>query len=105
MLAHALFGISGSILYTPATAVVGHWFLRKRGTATGLVSTGVGLGGVIYPIMLNRLFDMVGTSSPSPFLRGCWVVRVDTAEDRAEQGGSTRVKDGSADGKDSGMLF
>ena len=62
MLAHALFGISGSILYTPATAVVGHWFLRRRGTATGLVSTGVGLGGVIYPIMLNRLFVMVGES-------------------------------------------
>lgn len=60
MLAHALFGISGSILYTPATAVVGHWFLRRRGTATGLVSTGVGLGGVIYPIMLNKLFAKVG---------------------------------------------
>lgn len=57
MLAHACFGISGSVLYTPATAVVGHWFLKKRGTATGIVSTGVGLGGVIYPIMLNRLFD------------------------------------------------
>jgi MFS family permease len=57
MLAHACFGISGSVLYTPATAVVGHWFLKRRGTATGIVSTGVGLGGVIYPIMLNRLFD------------------------------------------------
>lgn len=56
MLAHACFGISGSILYTPATAVVGHWFLKKRGMAGGLVSTGVGLGGVVYPIMLNRLF-------------------------------------------------
>lgn len=71
MLAHALFGISGSILYTPATAVVGHWFLKRRGTATGFVSTGVGLGGVIYPIMLNRLFEMIGESQISPCHSSC----------------------------------
>lgn len=60
MLAHLLFGISGSFLYSPATAVSGHWFLRKRSTAVGIVVCGSGLGGVIYPIALRRLFDQVG---------------------------------------------
>jgi MFS family permease len=60
MLAHLLFGISGSFLYSPATAVSGHWFMRKRSTAVGIVVCGSGLGGVIYPIALRRLFDQVG---------------------------------------------
>ncbi|WVR05290.1 hypothetical protein IAU60_002303 [Kwoniella sp. DSM 27419] len=57
ILAHSLFGISGSILYSPATAVVGHWFMRRRSTAVGIVVCGSGLAGVIYPIALKRLFD------------------------------------------------
>ncbi|KAL7424204.1 hypothetical protein Q5752_001790 [Cryptotrichosporon argae] len=57
VLAHALFGISGSVLYSPGTAVAGHWFMRRRSTAVGIVVCGSGLGGVIYPIMLKQLLD------------------------------------------------
>ncbi|WWD01292.1 hypothetical protein V866_008235 [Kwoniella sp. B9012] len=57
LLAHTLFGISASMLYSPSTAVVGHWFMRKRSTAVGIVVCGSGLSGVIYPIALKRLFD------------------------------------------------
>ncbi|KAK8869646.1 hypothetical protein IAR55_000214 [Kwoniella newhampshirensis] len=57
ILAHAAFGLSGSLMYSPATAVVGHWFMRRRSTAVGIVVCGSGLAGVIYPIALKRLFD------------------------------------------------
>ncbi|WWC60977.1 uncharacterized protein I303_103554 [Kwoniella dejecticola CBS 10117] len=57
LLAHALFGISASMLYSPSTAVAGHWFMKRRSTAVGIVVCGSGLSGVIYPIALKRLFD------------------------------------------------
>lgn len=60
MLSHILFGFSASLLYSPATAVSGHWFLRRRSTAVGIVVCGSGLGGVIYPIALRRMFDELG---------------------------------------------
>jgi len=60
LLAHALFGIAGAVLYSPCTAVVSHWFLKRRATAVGLILCGSGLGGVIFPIVLNRLFVMIG---------------------------------------------
>jgi MFS family permease len=67
MLAHLLFGISGALLWAPSTAVEGHWFLRKRGTASGIAVCGSGLGGIIYPIMLRSLFERIGESiSPVP---------------------------------------
>lgn len=60
MLSFILFGTSATMLYSPATAVSGHWFLRRRSTAVGIVVCGSGLGGVIYPIALRRLFDELG---------------------------------------------
>lgn len=59
MLAHAGIGFSGAILYSPSTAVPGHWFLHKRSTAVGIVVCGSGLAGVIYPIMIKRLIELL----------------------------------------------
>jgi MFS family permease len=36
------------------------WFDKKRGAAYGIVSTGSSIGGVIFPIMINRLIREVG---------------------------------------------
>ncbi|KAI1487653.1 major facilitator superfamily transporter [Biscogniauxia mediterranea] len=53
-------GIATSLLYTPSIAAIGHFFRERRGFASGLASTGGGVGGVIFPLMLQRLFDQVG---------------------------------------------
>ena len=68
MLSHAFVGIAGSFLYSPATAVAGHWFMRKRSTAVGIVVCGSGLAGVIYPIMMKRLIELLSESS-NPFTK------------------------------------
>ncbi|KAF2196345.1 MFS general substrate transporter [Delitschia confertaspora ATCC 74209] len=53
-------GIGSSLLFTPAFAAVGHFFLAKRGNATGIAAAGGSLGGIIYPLMLQSLLPKVG---------------------------------------------
>lgn len=53
-------GIGSSLLFTPSIASIGHWFKARRGLATGLASTGGGVGGVVFPLMQTALFDRVG---------------------------------------------
>jgi MFS family permease len=53
-------GIGGSLLYTPCMAAVSHYFLVKRGNATGVAMTSGSLGGIIFPLMLQKLFPMLG---------------------------------------------
>ena len=35
----------------PSSAVVSHWFKKRRGTAIGLMAAGVGAGGVLAPLI------------------------------------------------------
>ena len=53
-------GIGTSLLFTPAISAVGHFFLRSRGSATGLAATGGSIGGIIFPLVLPKLFSTVG---------------------------------------------
>lgn len=53
-------GIGTSLIFTPAVSAIGHFFLSSRGTATGLASTGGSVGGILFPLLLQRLFPMVG---------------------------------------------
>ncbi|TCD62054.1 hypothetical protein EIP91_007530 [Steccherinum ochraceum] len=62
-----LFGFGNALVFTPALAVCGHWFRRRRAYALGLVSAGSALGGVLYPIMIQRLIAELGFP---------WAVRV-----------------------------
>ncbi|WOO84279.1 MFS transporter asaE [Vanrija pseudolonga] len=55
-LGHALFGFAASILWTPASAIAGHWFSRHRSLAIGMIVMGTGLGSVVYPILFVQLF-------------------------------------------------
>ena len=49
-------GIGGGLMLVPALSLQGHYWKKRRGMALGLVLTGSGCGGIIYPIMLNHLF-------------------------------------------------
>ncbi|KAI1611318.1 MFS transporter, MCP family, solute carrier family 16, member 10 [Exophiala viscosa] len=48
-------GISCGLVYAPAISIIGHYFHARRALAIGIASSGSSLGGVIFPIMINRL--------------------------------------------------
>ena len=45
---------------TPAIASIGHFFLVKRGNATGVAMTSGSIGGIIFPLMLQKLIPKLG---------------------------------------------
>ncbi|KAF2100320.1 monocarboxylate transporter [Rhizodiscina lignyota] len=53
-------GVGCSLLFTPAMTSIGHFFMVKRGGATGLAAAGGSLGGIIFPLMLQSLLPKVG---------------------------------------------
>lgn len=46
--------------FYPLVVIPSHWFRRKRAAAVGIVVAGSSIGGIIFPIMLSRLFDSIG---------------------------------------------
>ncbi|KAJ9652241.1 hypothetical protein H2198_008481 [Neophaeococcomyces mojaviensis] len=57
-------GTGTSMVFTPSIAAVGHWFYLRRGTFTGIACVGGSLGGVIFPLVLQRLFGTSGIGWP-----------------------------------------
>ncbi|POY76556.1 hypothetical protein BMF94_0397 [Rhodotorula taiwanensis] len=53
-------GLAAGIAFLPAASSVSHWFRRRRATALGFLATGSSIGGIVYPIMQNRMFVSVG---------------------------------------------
>ncbi|KAL8280124.1 hypothetical protein RQP46_007454 [Phenoliferia psychrophenolica] len=49
-------GASG-IIFLPAVSSVSHYFHANRATALGVLATGSSVGGVVYPILLNKLLN------------------------------------------------
>lgn len=47
--------IGASLVFYPAMSSVGTWFFKKRAFAFGVMAAGSSLGGVIFPIMIERL--------------------------------------------------
>ncbi|KAI0827531.1 monocarboxylate permease [Trametes gibbosa] len=62
-----LFGFGIALLFNPAVAVLGHWFRKRRALAIGLTTGGSASGGVILPILLEKLIPAVGFG---------WAVRI-----------------------------
>ncbi|KAF8967336.1 major facilitator superfamily domain-containing protein [Flammula alnicola] len=47
-------------IFGPTTAVIAHWFKKRRGLAMGIVAMGSSLGGTILPIAGKNLIPLVG---------------------------------------------
>ncbi|KAH8645392.1 MFS general substrate transporter [Xylariales sp. PMI_506] len=61
MLAQAITVGGGMGLLTVASmGIPVSWFSARRGIAVGIVSSGVSIGGIVYPIMLRDLIPRVG---------------------------------------------
>jgi MFS family permease len=44
----------------PYGVVISHWFNRRRGLALGLMMLGVGIGGIVVPLLAQRLIATLG---------------------------------------------
>ncbi|ROW01303.1 hypothetical protein VMCG_05981 [Cytospora schulzeri] len=53
-------GIGAGILSTIGVAVIGKWFVRRRGLAMGIALCGSSIGGIVMPLMLRKLLPSVG---------------------------------------------
>lgn len=50
-------GIAAGLMFVPSTAVIAHYFRRKRTLVLTFVASGSSLGATIHPIMLNNLLN------------------------------------------------
>ncbi|EIN09537.1 MFS general substrate transporter [Punctularia strigosozonata HHB-11173 SS5] len=48
-------GLGMGLMCVPSISIIAHYFRKRRALASGLVFSGTSLGGVIWPIMTNRL--------------------------------------------------
>jgi predicted MFS family arabinose efflux permease len=53
-------GCGSGIVFNAALSPIVTWFLKKRATAFGIVASGSSVGGVVLPIMLDRLTRQIG---------------------------------------------
>lgn len=60
-------GLGMGCLYVPSISILPTYFSTRLGLAIGLASAGSAVGGVIYPIVMQRLLEQVGFG---------WAVRV-----------------------------
>jgi MFS family permease len=53
-------GLGCACLFVPAVAILSQYFTTRIAAATGIAASGSSLGGVLYPIILNKLIPQIG---------------------------------------------
>ncbi|TKY90708.1 hypothetical protein EX895_000706 [Sporisorium graminicola] len=52
-----LFGLGGSMLFLPGCALVNQYFDKRKGTAMSVIIGAASFGGIVWPLILQALFD------------------------------------------------
>ena len=60
-------GLGHGTIFVPSMALLSTYFSTRRGLAIGLAASGAGVGGVIFPLMVQKLLPKIGFA---------WTVRV-----------------------------
>lgn len=55
-----LYAVGGLTLYFPAMYVIDEWFIARKGIAYGVVWTGTGVSGAVFPFLLHWLLSSYG---------------------------------------------
>jgi len=53
-------GLGVAMAYTPSMGAVQPWFVRRRGLASGIASSGIGAGTLVVPLLAAWLIDAFG---------------------------------------------
>lgn len=53
-------GVALGILFLPAIGIIAHHFRRRRSLAMGIVVSGSSYGGLVFPVMLNKIIQRQG---------------------------------------------
>lgn len=65
-----MYGSGSSLVYTPSTAIIGHYFTKNKGRVNGFVNTGGTIFGLALPHVFKFLFEEIGISMTFRFLSG-----------------------------------
>ena len=58
-----LYGIGGTVLYTPTVIFLDEWFVRRKGFAYGVMWAGTGVSGICVPLVMNWGLGKYGFST------------------------------------------
>lgn len=53
-------GLGGALLNAPAYGAIAHFFNVRRGLATGIATTSGGIGGIVFPLILQQMLPKLG---------------------------------------------
>ncbi|KAF8148455.1 MFS general substrate transporter [Crassisporium funariophilum] len=56
-------GIGQSLLFLPSLTIIGHHFKCRRALATGIAVSGASVGGIVWPILLNKMNERTSFSN------------------------------------------
>lgn len=55
-----LTGIGGGIFFCPVMGLLSTYFLKRRGLALGIATSGNSVGGIVYPVIVRQLLPKIG---------------------------------------------